>query len=79
MKWKEWLENWSMTSLKIKTPFLDMDWNPKDANKDAAWELYTELLTRFTTQELPIEHGDEQTALESVFKIFGLTRDIIKH
>ena len=79
MKWKEWLENWSMTSLKIKTPFLDMDWNPKDADKDAAWELYTELLTRITTQELPIEHGDEQTALESVFKIFGLTREIIKH
>jgi len=79
MKWKEWLENWSMTSLKIKTPFLDMDWNPKDADKDAAWELYTELLTRITTQELPIEHGDEQTALESIFKIFGLTREIIKH
>ena len=56
-----------------------MDWNPKDADKDAAWELYTELLTRITTQELPIEHGDEQTALESVFKIFGLTREIIKH
>lgn len=79
MKWKEWLENWSMTSLKIKAPFLDMDWNPKDADKDAAWELYTELLTRITTQELPIEHGDEQTALESVFKIFGLTREIIKN
>ena len=79
MKWKEWLENWSMTSLKIKTPFLDMDWNPKDADKDAAWELYTELLTRITTQELLIEHGDEQTALESIFKIFGLTREIIKH
>ena len=45
MKWKEWLENWSMTSLKIKTPFLDMDWNPKDADKDAAWELYPEFCT----------------------------------
>jgi len=56
-----------------------MDWNPKDADNDAAWELYTELLTRITTQELPIQHGDEQTALESVFKIFGLTREIIKH
>ena len=79
MKWKEWLENWSMTSLKIKTPFLDMDWNPKDADKDAAWDLFIELLTRITTQELPVEHGDEQTALESIFKIFGLTREIIKH
>lgn len=79
MKWKEWLENWSMTSLKIKAPFLDMEWNPKDADKNAAWELYTELLTRITTQELPVEHGDEQTALDSVFKVFGLTREIIKH
>ena len=79
MKWKEWLENWGMTSLKIKTPFLDMDWNPKDADKDAAWELYTELLTRITTQELPFEHGDEQTALESIFGIFSLTREIIKN
>ena len=78
MIWKEWLEKWSMTSLKIKTPFLDADWEPLDADKDAAWELYTELLTRVTTQELPIEHGDEQAALESVFKVFGLTREIIK-
>ena len=79
MKWQEWLENWSMTSLKIKTPFLDMDWNPKDADKDAAWELYTELLTRITTQELPLEYGDEQTSLKSVYVIFDLTREIIKH
>ena len=78
MKWKEWLEKWSMTSLKIKTPFLDMDWAPKDEDKDAAWELYIELLTRITTQQLPDEHGDESTALESVYVLFGLTRDVIK-
>ncbi len=56
-----------------------MEWNPKDADKDAAWELYTELLTRITTQELPDQFGDEQTALESVFNIFALTRETIKH
>lgn len=79
MKWSEWLENWSMSSLKIKTGFLDMEWKPKDEDKDAAWELYIELLTRITTQKLPEEHGVEETALESVHKIFGLTRDIIKN
>ena len=78
MKWKEWLENWSMTSLKIKAPFLDMEWSPKDADRDAAWELYTELLTRITTQGLPLESGDEQSALESIHKIFPLTREILK-
>lgn len=79
MKWKEWLEKWSMTSLKIKTPFLDMDWSPKDKDKDAAWELYIELLTRITTQKLSIAQGDEKTSLESIYKIFNLTREIIKH
>lgn len=78
MKWKEWLEKWSMTSLKIKTPFLEADWQPKDEDKDAAWELYIELLTRIATQPLPKEHGDETTALESIHKLFGLTREIIK-
>lgn len=78
MKWKEWLEKWSMTSLKIKTPFLEADWQPKDKDKDASWELYIELLTRIATQPLPKEHGDEKTALESVHKLFGLTREIIK-
>lgn len=78
MKWREWLEKWSMTSLKIKSPFLEMNWEPKDEDKDAAWELYIELLTRIATQPLPKEHGDEATALESVHKIFSITREIIK-
>jgi len=78
MKWKKWLENWDMTSLKIKTPFLDMEWKPQEADKAAAWDLYVELLTRITTQPLPKEHGDEQTALNSVFTLFGLTRDVLK-
>lgn len=67
-----------MTSLRIKTPFLEMDWAPKEADKDAAWELYIDLLTRVTTQPLPSEHGDEAVALESVHALFGLTREVIK-
>jgi hypothetical protein len=78
MKWKKWLENWDMTSLKIKTPFLDMEFKPQEADKAAAWDLYVELLTRITTQPLPKEHGDEQTALNSVFALFALTRDVLK-
>jgi hypothetical protein len=79
MKWSDWLENWGMTSLKVKTPFLEMDFKPQDADRDAAWEMYIELLTRITTQSLPQGHGDEATALTSVFKLFDITRTIIKH
>jgi len=78
MKWKNWLENWDMTSLKITAPFLQMEWQPQDADKDAAWELYIELLTRVSTQNLAPEDGDEKTALTSIYSLFGLTRDVIK-
>jgi len=79
MKWRKWLENWDMTSLKIKAPFLEMEWQPQDEDKAAAWELYIELLTRITTQPLDVEHGDEKTALESVYSLFPITRQVLKN
>ena len=78
MKLREWLDKWSMKSLKINTLFLEMEWKPSDYDKDAAWELYIELLTRITTQYLPPDHGDEETALKSIYSLFGLTREVIK-
>ena len=67
-----------MSSLRIKTPFLEAEWNPKDADKQAAWALYVELLTRIITQSLDDAHGDEKTALDSVYVLFPITRQILK-
>jgi len=78
VKWKNWLENWDMMSLKIKTPFLESEWKPSEPDKDAAWNLYIELLTRITTQNLQTDHGDEKAALESIHSLFSITRQIIK-
>ena len=78
MKWNKWLENWDMTSLKIKAPFLEMEWKPSEPDKKAAWELYIELLTRITTQPLGENDGDEKAAQESVYSLFPTTRSIIK-
>lgn len=78
MKWRDWLENWKMTGLKINTHFLEMEWHPNDPDKDAAWEMYIELLTRITTQPLPDNAGDERAALDSVYSLFPSTREIIK-
>ena len=33
----------------------------QEADKDAAWELYVEMLTRIVTQPLPSEAGDEKS------------------
>ena len=78
MKWRDWLEKWKPVRLRINVKFLEMIWEPADPDRDAAWDLYVEMLTRITTQPLPDEHGDEMTALQSVYQLFGLTREIIK-
>jgi len=78
MKRRQWLEKWGLSGLKLTLPFLETEWRPQDPDRDAAWELYVELLTRIATQKLAEEHGDEKTALESVYRLFGVTREILR-
>ena len=48
------------------------------SDSDAAWELYIEMLTRVVTQTLPIEVGGEETALDSVYSLFPITREVLR-
>jgi len=78
MKRGDFLQRWGLASLKLNFGFVEGEFSPSDPDRSAAWELYVELLTRITTQSLPVEHGDEKTALDSVCAIFGLTREILR-
>jgi hypothetical protein len=78
MKIKELFDQWSLKGLKVNLKFLEMDWAPADAEKDAAWEMYVELITRVTTQHLLPDEGDEETALTSIHSLFDVTRKVIK-
>jgi hypothetical protein len=78
MKLKKFLENWDLSGLKVNTGFLEMEWAPQEKDREAAWELYVEMLTRIVTQPLPKEHGDEKSALESVHSLFSTTREILR-
>lgn len=78
MKRRNFLEKWGLSGLKIKLGFLEGEFSPSDPDRAAAWELYVELLTRVTTQRLLPEHGDEKTALDSIYAIFPLTRTILR-
>jgi hypothetical protein len=77
-KLSDWLEKQGMTGLRFKTSLLEADFVLKNDDKAAAWEMYIELLTRITTQALPDGDGVEQTALDSVYALFGITRSVIK-
>lgn len=78
MKLEKWLENWDLKNLKISAGFLQAEWAPQEKDREAAWELYVEMLTRIVTQPLPAEHGDEKTALDSVHSLFSITREILR-
>ncbi len=79
MIWQDWLEKWKISSLKLSAGFMEVEITPAKSDRDAAWELYIELLTRITTQRLQPEDGDEKTALESIYSLFAITRSTIKH
>ena len=56
---------------------LNTESNLIDNNRKAAWDLYVEMETRITTQPLHPKHGDEKTALDSVYSLFQTTREIL--
>ena len=73
----EWLKKFHFIKLKFKTSFLEAEFDMKEDDKDAAWAMYVQLITRITTQTLNPEDGDEKTALDSVYSLFKTTRDIL--
>ena len=54
-----------------------MPWEPSEADCQAAWTLYIELKTRIATQPLHYRAGDEETALDSLYRLFAITRDAV--
>jgi hypothetical protein len=67
-----------MDSFTICMPFFEVTISQNDNTKAASWQLYVELITRVATQPLLEDRGDEESALESIYKLFNITREIIK-
>jgi hypothetical protein len=57
---------------------LSGEWSPDDAERDAAWELYVELVTRIAVVPLAPGHGILREALTSLYQLFGVTREILR-
>lgn len=53
-------------------------WKPDDGEKQAAWEMYVELVTRIVVEKLHPEEGLLREALSSLYSVFGSTRHILR-
>ncbi len=78
MKMRDLLETWGLKSLKLSTGFVEGEFAAQDPDRDAAWDLYVELVTRIATQRLPGEAGDEVAALRSIYDLWGIVRSTLK-
>ena len=66
MNLKGWLKQWGLDSLKINAQIVEAEWSPQPGDREAAWKVYIELLTRITTQALPSESGDEEQKIAAI-------------
>ena len=71
-------ERFDLTKVRLGLKWASVEIDFKDEDRNAAWELYVEMLTRIVTQPLPASAGDEQTALDSVHSLFPTTREILR-
>lgn len=74
-KFSELFKTYGLSEIKLHIGFVDVAFTPSAGDQEAAWEMYVELITRVTTQQLDNDTGDEETALTSVYNI---TREILK-
>lgn len=79
MKLGSLFKNFHLENVRLNLSAVQLEVSFKDADKDAAWDLYVEMLTRIVTQPLPLESGDEKASLESVYSLVPTTRDILRH
>jgi len=78
--WKQWLEGNSVIEslLTLSDEQVNQKWNPTQSDSEAAWILYTEIRSRISTQPLHFKSGDEETALNSLYNLFAITRGTIE-
>ena len=70
-------KSFHLDHVKIDAGLASAQFSFQEEDKDAAWDLYVEMLTRITTQHLPTKSGNEQAALDSIYSLFPITREIL--
>lgn len=77
-RFNDLFQKWGLSNIKLNVFFAELEFVPTEDDQTAAWDMYVELLTRISTQRLEDNTGDEETALNSIYALFGITRTILK-
>ena len=72
-----------LTSVKVSLtlPYvggIEGTWEPDETERNAAWEMYVELVTRISVAELRPDEGLLREALTSLYTLFDTTRKILR-
>lgn len=69
-----------LSKIVVSLPFKigSLEWEPDEAEAKAAWELYVELVTRISTQPLDQNISFAREALDSLYSLFGTTREVLR-
>jgi len=67
--------------VSLKLPYIggiEGTWEPDERERNAAWEMYVELVTRISVAELRPGEGLLREALSSLYTLFDTTRAILR-
>ena len=64
--------------LNLRVLEISGTWEPNDAERRAAWEVYVELVTRVSAVPLRADEGLLREALTSMYSLFATTRDVLR-
>ncbi|MEO0802989.1 MAG: hypothetical protein AAFY57_12020 [Cyanobacteria bacterium J06642_2] len=69
-----------LTEVSVSLPFGigSAKWKADPTEREAAWELYVELVTRVAVQPLPDGVGTVREAMNSLYSLFASTREILR-
>lgn len=68
-------------SVKLELPYIggiEGTWQPDESERQAAWEMYIELVTRISVAELRPGEGLLREALSSLYSLFDTTRTVLR-
>jgi hypothetical protein len=70
----------ALKQVSVSLPFGigSASWEADPTERNAAWELYIELVTRIAVQPMAEDLGTIREALNSLYTLFGSTREILR-